>query len=398
MVATKTTNLMTASWQWAIRPPDERYASLQEMLEASAVIRQQSRESEIKIGRIKVVNEAENLYITDNTNEARAIPTHYSFAQLCHLLDFPPSSIQEKKLSADLAAKVLNYRLGKVAQDKDIVALTQTNGHVKLRSITSTKYSRLWNEDLIRALLPLQQNGWVVPPALAINDDPRARPATKDDLTGISAGGGKRIEVGDMISPSGLYMSDRDMFIFMVNKQNRIDDGTEDGLYRGFFFTNSEVGASAVKGKTFLFRGVCGNHIIWSAQNVIEFSYKHVGEVQKRAFDAIASKLNTYNNAGTQEIEVKIKWLKEHNIANDEDGVVDEVRKMDILGLGKKKIEAAYDLATKYADVDFASPRSWWGLSQGVSRLSQETLYTDKRNELDIASGHILNIGVKVSN
>jgi len=71
------------------------------------------------------------------------------------------------------------------------------------------------------------------------------------------------LKVGDKIAPAGLYGSDHDMFAFMVLENRRIEDGTEGGLSRGAFFSNSEVGGGAFRIKSFYYRHVCGNHIVW---------------------------------------------------------------------------------------------------------------------------------------
>jgi hypothetical protein len=76
-------------------------------------------------------------------------------------------------------------------------------------------------------LSELPETGWRVPPArLAQGDDRQARPATASDvLDDREGGGGLSINLGDMIAPAGLYASDRDMFVFMVNEKNPIEDG-----------------------------------------------------------------------------------------------------------------------------------------------------------------------------
>ena len=49
------------------------------------------------------------------------------------------------------------------------------------------------------------------------------------------------------------------------------------GLFRGFILRNSDVGAAALSLDMFLFRAVCGNHIIWGFQHVAGFRRRHVG-------------------------------------------------------------------------------------------------------------------------
>ena len=80
--------------------------------------------------------------------------------------------------------------------------------------------------------------------------------------------------------PSGAYLGDRDMFLFLVDGNRDLDDPTDAshaGLFRGFILRNSDVGAAALTLDVFLFRAVCGNHIIWGFQHVVGFRRRHVG-------------------------------------------------------------------------------------------------------------------------
>lgn len=128
-------------------------------------------------------------------------------------------------------------------------ALFHSNGNFVCRAFTSDDYARIWNYELIGRLRDVMGDGWRVPPARpAFINQPGARPATEADvLARKTTGGGLTINMGDMIAPAGLYASDHDCFIFMVNEEQRIDDGSDGGLSRGFFISHSEVGASALK-------------------------------------------------------------------------------------------------------------------------------------------------------
>jgi hypothetical protein len=73
-------------------------------------------------------------------------------------------------------------------------------------------------------------------------------------------------EYGAERVPSGAYLGDRDMFLFLVDGNRALDDPTDRtdaGLFRGFILRNSDVGAAALTLDVFLFRAVCANHIIW---------------------------------------------------------------------------------------------------------------------------------------
>jgi hypothetical protein len=58
-----------------------------------------------------------------------------------------------------------------------------------------------------------------------------------------------------------------------------------------------------------------------------------------------------------------------------------------------KQLGAAYDLAEQFVDVD-GSPRTVWGYVTGLTRLSQQTTYTDDRTFLDRAGSSVLALAV----
>src|SRR3989337_3297764 len=86
--------------------------------------------------------------------------------------------------------------------------------------------------------------------------------------------------VGAERVPSGAYLGDRDMFLFLVDGNRSLDDptdGSQAGLFRGFMLRNSDVGAAALSLDLLLFRAVCANHIIWGFQHVAGFRRRHIG-------------------------------------------------------------------------------------------------------------------------
>src|SRR5205823_3039256 len=147
-----------------------------------------------------------------------------------------------RALPAPLAADCLNDGLAR--RDGDVQLLLHRDGggehgDYSLRSLTSA-YSRLWNVDILRALQPATEAGWMVPPARPAVDDPRARPATIEDIVPGQDSFGLAVKEGDLIAPAGVYAGDRDMFVFLVQPDKIIDVAGSDGLMRGVFISNSE--------------------------------------------------------------------------------------------------------------------------------------------------------------
>ena len=198
-------------------------------------------------------------------------------------------------------------------------------------------------------LRELPETGWRVPPARpAQGDDPQARPATASDvLDDREGGGGLSINLGDMIAPAGLYASDRDMFVFMVNEKNPIEDGRGNRLSRGFFCWNSEVGDKSFGLMMFLYAHVCGNHIVWGADDVREVRIRHVGSANRRAWWEIRRTLSEAVDRSAEEEEGRIRTAQSYRIAGTKEELLDTIFKFRWNTAPRKTLELAYQTAEK---------------------------------------------------
>lgn len=258
------TDLNDAHRQWAQRPADERYWTIGEALEATTHHRETAREVSFAWDNASLAPSADGndivLHLPDGTG---ATLTHYAAGQLARTVGAPMQYLA--KLPTELAVSCLEHGMSAVygGKDRGGNALIHQNGYTKLRSLTSDKYARFWNCEVFQALEPLTLQGWRTPPARQSGvNDPRSRRAEPADCLKRSGEFWGTVKPGDWIAPSGIYASSHDMFAFLVNEDMRIDDGTPDGLARGFFVSNSEVGAGALKLKAFYYRDVCSNHIV----------------------------------------------------------------------------------------------------------------------------------------
>jgi len=396
-------NIMRASNQWANRPADERYESLQAMFAAAQAVKAAGVEKPFAINRLKAVVEGGELLL-EGCNAAgqtkRSSMTHFSFGQLARFVvpedSASPNVEHLRRLPAHLAAEVINHDLTRC--DRMTKALYHSDvNDIKAgllpvaRAFNTPKYGRFWNADAIADLLPLQAKGWRVPPARPAFNDPRARPATEADcLKNRMEGLG--INVGDMIAPAGLYMGEKDMFAFMVNEDRPINGGGKTPLYRGFFLENSEVGSLSFWITTFLYNTVCGNHIVWGASNVKEIRVVHIGNnVKGRAASGMEVQLKEYANESVSEIEGKIKVARTFTFGATKDEVVKFLYDKRIST--QSILESAFDEAEKHPeDGGDCDPKSAWGMAQGMTRLSQGSPFMDKRVEMDKAAGSILEL------
>jgi hypothetical protein len=389
---------MRASNEWASRPDDERYWTLEEALQQAEFERQHSAHGLIAANRLRVTAKHGDLLIQSPQTQAKL--TNWSFGQLCQRADHAP---QEwiSKLPATLAAENLNHGL-KVAQDeKDVQLLvTAKNGQAltpaslpgldfTLRAINGAIYERLWDSFFLQGFKDLEDTyGWCVPPARPAPGCKRTRLATEQDVMSGDAMG-LSIRIGDEIGPAGIYRGDRDMFIFMVDDDHVIEHNGEK-LARGFFFWNSEVGSRSYGAELFLYRSVCGNHIVWGHEKVGEIRFRHVGkDTYNRAKNILEVEVKKYMDSGVGEELRRIDAAKTFKLGADKEEVLDFlIGKRRHVAIPNKVINAAWNLVEEHPED--GDPRTAWGLAQGVTRYSQTLANQDARAAMDAKAGKIL--------
>lgn len=378
------TQLSAAHRQWATRPADERFWNLQDLHNFSQTVRDRSSTTDTGLDTLKVIDtQNDDLLLTRGAGKLEF--THWSFGQFCRRLSIPAGYLET--LPAPLAANCINQGIKVVSKEKGVSLLHYKNGSSRLRALTGTGYSRIWNSDITPRLLRLAEDGWRAPPSRTGGaKGEESRPATKADCMGASF-----IQPGDMISPGGLYASDRDMFAFLIDTKKVINDGSPEGLYRGFYASNSEVGDKSFRLTFFNFRGCCGNHIIHGGHLIREISIRHVGDANDRAFRAIRAQLIEYADSSATEEEQLIVKAKNFIIGADKDEVLDKLFGLKVAS--RQVLSAAWDRAIETATVDQdGSPDSAWGFTQALTRFSQTIPYADMRNELDRAGAKVLSL------
>ena len=386
-------NLYEAFRQWAERPADQRFWDFPEMFTACEEWKNQAAEAHPLLTDLRVTTGANAELLLQGSNGGHGRLLHFSFGQLSQLAKFPAGPLRSLPpgMVADVLNEKLDQRIAKKDEDARLnVLMRQRNGGYDVRAITSENYGRIWNADVIRFLTPLRDRGWVVPPARpATGDDPRARPATEEDCL-RNRGGGLSINPGDTIAPAGLYASDKDCFIFMVNEDRAIEvDGKP--LYRGFFVKNSEIGDGALKITMFLYNLICGNHIVWNVADVKEVKIVHRGRlVEGKARAAFKTDLQSWEDRDTTKERELIATAKKTIIGKDADELVE--RLFDKKIATKTSIIEAYAVSEKHVEDHGSDPRSAWGMINGFTRASQESTFADRRVEMDRAAGKILQV------
>jgi hypothetical protein len=360
--------LFKANRQWSTRPADERFTSIGAMHDAATQYAASAREKEgVRVDSIRVENIDGDVHIIGR-GDVSAKLTHWAFGQLCNRIAAPASYLRD--LPATLAAQNVNHGLAqrvKDAAESTVNLLFHLNGGYVLRALTSDRYERIWNKEVTARLIDLESQGWT-PARPQMNIDPAL------------------MEANDP-STYSLYVSDHDMFAFIKNDTRTISEpGNPDGLQRGLIVENSEVGGAALKLTRFLYRTMCGNHIIWGASDVMEISARHVGNVRHK-MALWSAEIIRYMDESASEDEAKIAASKRKLIAATKQEVLDALFGKRSIGLSRKALESGYDACDPDVDGD---PRSPWGMAQGLTRYSQAQPYADKRTDIDRAAGRLL--------
>jgi hypothetical protein len=290
--------------------------------------------------------------------------THWSFEQLATIAGGPPKYL--RSLPAPIASDAINYGLQRHRRTQHQLFVDR-DAPWTVHAITSSRYARVHHDELATRVLDLMA----------------AHPAWSLPL-GYKDG----VYCAERV-PSGAYLGDRDMFLFLVDGNRDLDDPTDStraGLFRGFMLRNSDVGAAALTLDLFLFRACCANHVLWGFHHVAGFRRRHVGASIQ---DAWATSLDAVCAALDADPSVDHTLLQRSTtveLGPTRDGVLDAVTQR--LDLSRKQAAEAYALAEQHE----TNPRSVWGYVQGLTRLSQHTPWQDGRFALDQAASRLLAI------
>ncbi len=363
-------NLYTAHNQWARRPDDERFQTLAELRTAVHSRRQISREATHFIGDLEAVNVNGELLIG---NGHKMKPTNWAWNQLCGQVKAPASFIAS--LTPDTACACINESIAnkQVADRMKIMRLEHEDGSI-LQAITSTTYGRIWDADVVDAvstMVELTGNRWYNPKAYA------------DGKWGAEP------------VPSGLYASDRDVFIFMIDGGSMFDVGPRAQLNRGFMVSNSEVGKAALSLTTFLFNTVCGNHIIWGASDVKELRIVHSSGGPSRYVNEALPTLVDYTRRDPELGAIKraqsLRLLALPGIGHhdrlDDDWSKDFAKAR---GFTRAEVREAFE----HARTEDGKCDTLWDLVQGFTATAREIPHIDVRVALEKRAGALLELAV----
>lgn len=357
---------MEASHQWATRPQDQRFESLETLYASVNDRRMRSRSIDVDLGTVSAKEDQNTIVL--NRGFQSVEPSHWAYGQLAGWIHAPSEYL--RRLPTPLAVQCLNHGIVNSAKERGtlkFMAITEPNKELNtLQAVTSTTYGRIWDADVVGCAQRIVER----------TGGRFFNPKAYD----MASGGTK---------PSGLYASDRDVFIFMIDGGSRLEVGPRAKLNRGFFMWNSEVGARTFGLTTFLFNEVCGNHIVWGAQDIKEVRIRHTANGPYR-FDAEATPaLLEYCNSSASADEAVIRKAQNTIIVTDRSDAFGQVLAYcDRHGkFNRAEIKSAID----FAKAEEGDCRTVWHLVQGFTAYARGFDYVDARVDLETRAGKLLN-------
>lgn len=354
--------MMDAHTQWANRPADQRYQTLEALAEAVQARRMRSRSVDLDLGQINAGQHAETIVLNHGIKMVE--PTHWSFGQMAGWIKAPADYL--RRLPAPLAVECINHGISAQARERGslkFMAITETErDYNTLQAVTSTTYGRIWDADCVQAVQRIVER----------TGNRFYNPKAYNRQTGQPEG-------------SGLYASDRDVFMFLIDGGSLLDAGPRAQLNRGFICWNSEVGARTFGLKTFLFNQVCGNHIIWGAQDVRELTIRHTQNGPYRFESEAAPSLLAYANASADQDLSVIKRAQVLLLPDKRDELDPWILKRG--KFSRSEISEAIETAKR----EEGDCRTLWHLVQGLTAYARGFDYVDARVDLETRAGQLLN-------
>lgn len=357
------------SSEWFSRPDDERYLSLSDLHRAVSARTNRARVRTVESSEIRVDaarDNAERLSLIVPGNRNPIAPTHWSYGQLCNLVGAPASYMRQ--LPAPLAA--INLQHGLLNHGAEMVkTLEMDDGRVQLRAVTGPQYGRIWDKDLIEAIMNIAGDGtgetrWKIPGVLdwsTMTHNPLVD-VTKDTTT--------------------LYASDRDVFVFLCDDTNpieagRLPNGEPDLYFRGFYAWNSEVGSKTLGIASFYLRAVCCNRNLWGCENFEEITIRHSKFAARRFAQEAAPALSSFANSSPAPFIAGIRAARERVVARNDEDRTDFLRKR---GFSKadtgKIIETVFQEEGRPAETIF-------DFVQGITAFARGQAHQDTRLGLE---------------
>lgn len=359
-------DINTASREWASRPEDERFISLDEMKDHFDDVHENSFQGLVSSKQISAMISQQGTGMEVHAGDDRErFATNYAFNQMALKAHAPVGYL--RSLPPDMAAKLVTYGINQQDPHDVAVLFDNSNGISRLRAMTGPNYGRIWNREVVDALQKVAGDGvsgqWKVP--------------------GI---GGQEIVVDRQNTT--LYASDRDMFVFLADEKNKIEipnrrDGKSGLLSRGFFVWNSEVGDKSFGFASFLFDYTCANRIVWGAQMYDELRIRHTATAPEKWLEEAWPKIQEYSETAECNTINAIEAARNKKV--DEEQTNSILKKL----FGAKSVDGFNKI---HLEEEGRPIETLWDISTAITAKARSVKFSDQRVKMERAAGQILDM------
>lgn len=334
--------------QWIKRPTDAFYQSLQELREHVEQNRSSSYERNCRLELLNVrANTTGGVVIYDTRNpQGGAQTSHYSFAQVCARAKAPAGFL--RSLPAELTCNVLNHTLAYNAEPGEgkLLLIHETGEPLpRLRAITGPGYGRIWDVEVCDTLMGLVSPDWQC----------------------LQAG-----------------VSDRDMFIFLVNPaQAYIVD--EHSLQPGVFVWNSETGKNVFGVQGFIYDATTGLRLMCDKTGDARgVRIRHNRRAPTRFTQEALPDLSRHLEADITDELSALKRARDMTVGADVPAVQKWLQRQGFAA----QVTAA--TGTTLRALPEKTPLTLWTVEQALASVARDMPFMDERVELERKAGKLL--------
>lgn len=366
-----TKDSQVAAREFYRRPADERYASLLDLHTEVKAREESSFEAEpFPFIDLKAMAKADGTGVVFGRDSAEftadngAEPNPWSFGQTLRLANSPVQYLANKE--PESIARNFNEDVAMLASQGDrrqvrpYLQKPSKGDPLTLRAINGRDYARLYDRWIVERFLKLEEQGWCVPP-------------TWDG------------------EPAGLYLSDRDLWVMMVDSPEAslvVKDphgDREERLHRVVIAFNSMVGAKSVGGVIAWVNALCGNHQFFGLDSMVTFRMRHRGSgLYSRVADAMGTLFKLGNERDIDSERARVQLAMDAKLGEDETKALSAVVRRT--GLPKGTVADAFVVARE----EGSDPLYAWGAVQGITALARGKANMDTRFQLESASAALM--------
>lgn len=275
------------------RPSDERFTSLPAARDKAMADQALSRQGTVNTHAIEVVPKGTDIVLKGKQGKDM-IMNNWSAGQLSALSGIPAALYDQP---ADLLARNFNWGLRARETEEVQLLVTDRGPSWEVRAMTGPKYGRIWDAEVLTAMVDRFGDGvtgdWRVP--------------------------GIRGTKLDKVTPENttIFYGQRGPFVFLADEEHRVTvkgrrDGKPGSLARGFYITNSEVGAGKLRIGLYLYDFLCANRIIWGMEQFEEISIRHSSMAPHRWIHEAMPKVQAFAESSAAPAEAKIRAAQQH--------------------------------------------------------------------------------------